>query len=50
MKYEKIPSTMSIVDICDIVKSDGKYWVDYDYCKVLNANSELKDLHCRCKT
>ena len=50
MKYEKIPSTMSIVDICDFVKSGGKDWVDYEYCKVLNADSKLKDLRCRCKT
>ena len=50
VKYEKIPSTMSIVDVCDIVKSYGEYWVDYDQCKMLNADSELKDLRCRCKT
>lgn len=50
VKYEKIPSTMSIVDICDVEKSNGQYWVDYEYCKVLNADSKLKDLRCRCKT
>lgn len=51
VKYDEIPSGMSIVDVCATVKSE-KEWNLYDDCREINADPKLMntELSCTCNT